>query len=60
MNFDLLDEPDAMVKSNLHFENIYQTGLTGLVKRSDRFAQIDSKTFSVPISVVNICPPVSW
>ena len=37
MNYDLLDESYPMVKSILHFEQIHQTGLTGLDKRSDRF-----------------------
>ena len=39
MNFDLLDESYPMVKSILHFEQVDQTGLTGLEKWSDRFHQ---------------------
>ena len=39
MNFDLLDESYPMVESNLHFEQLDQTGLTGLRGRSDRFPQ---------------------
>jgi len=38
MNFDLLDESYPMVKSILHFEQVDQTGLTGLKKWSDRFS----------------------
>ena len=30
MNFDHLDESYVMVKSNLHFDKIIQTDLTGL------------------------------
>ena len=35
MNLDLLNESYPMVKSILHFEQVDQTGLTGLAKRSD-------------------------
>jgi hypothetical protein len=47
-----------MVQSNLQFDKLVQTGLTGLEERSDRSAQIVQKTFIVPILSVNICPPV--
>ena len=40
MNLDLLDESYPMVKSILHFEQVDQTGLTSLEKRSDRFHQL--------------------
>jgi len=40
MNFDLLDESYPMVKSILHFEQVDQTGLTGLKKWSDRFKEV--------------------
>ena len=40
MHFDRLDEMYTMVKSILHCEQIHQTGLTGLRKRSDRFPQL--------------------
>ena len=40
MNLDLLDTSYTMVKYILHFEQIHQTVLTGLRKRSDRFSQL--------------------
>ena len=39
MNFDLLDESYQIVKSILYFEQVDQTSLTSLGKRSDRFHQ---------------------
>jgi hypothetical protein len=52
MNFDLLDESYPMVKSILHFEQVDQTGLTSLGKRSDRFHQLCqfwSSTYAPPV-----------
>ena len=40
MYFDRLDEIYAMVQSNLQFDKLVWTGLTGLEERSDRSAQI--------------------
>ena len=60
MHFDRLDERNTMVKSNPPFENFAKAGLTALGTRLNRHAQNDSKTLLMPISVVNICPPVSW
>jgi len=60
MHFDRLDEIYAMVQSNLQFDKLVYTGLTGLKERSDRSPQIVQKTLTVPILGVNICPPVSW
>ena len=53
MHFDRLDEIYAMVQSNWHFDNVTQTGLTGLLDRSDRFAQIVQQTQYLPILNVN-------
>ena len=46
MHFDHLDEIYAMVKSNLQFDKLVLTGLTGLHDRSDQFAQIVQQTLT--------------
>jgi len=53
MHFDHLDEIYAMVKSNLQFNKLVLTGLTGLHNRSDRSAQIVQQTSCVPILDAN-------
>jgi len=53
MHFDHLDEIYAMVKSNLQFDKLVLTGLTGLHNRSDRSAQIVQQTSCVPILDAN-------
>jgi len=53
IHFDRLDEIYTMVRSNLQFDKLVKTGLTGLRERSDRSAQIVQKTFIVPILSVN-------
>ena len=59
MHFDRLDEIYAVAQSNLQFDKLVYTGLTGSCERSDRSVQIAPKTLVVPILGVNICPPVS-
>ena len=53
MYFDHLDEIYAMVKSNLQYDKLVLTGLTGFHDRSDRSAQIVQQTWCVPILGVN-------
>ena len=53
MHFDRLDEIYAMVQSNWHFDNVTQTGLTGLQDQSDQFARIVQQTWYLPILDVN-------
>ena len=62
MYFDRLNEIYTMVHFNWHFDNITQTGLTGLYDRSDRFAQIVQQTRYLPILGVNSSVPeeLSW
>ena len=60
MHLDHLDEIYAMVKSNLQFDKLVLTVLTGLHDRSDQSAQIIQQTSCVPILGVNMCPPISW
>ena len=50
MHFDCLDKSYAMVKSNLHFDKVTLTGLTGLCIPVRPVCTI------VPILVVKICP----
>jgi hypothetical protein len=60
MHFDRLDEIYVMEKSNSQFDKVVLSSLNSLYDRSDRFAQIASKSCLVPILSANICPPVSW
>ena len=53
MHFDRIDEICAMVKSNLQFDKLILTSLTGLHDRFDRSAQIIQQTSCVPIFGVN-------
>ena len=53
MHFDCLDEIYAMVQSNLQFDKLVYTGLTGSYERSDRSVQIAQKILVVPILGVN-------
>ena len=53
MHFDRLDKIYAVVQSNLQFDKLVYTGLTGSCERYDRSVQIAQKTFVVPILGVN-------
>ena len=52
MHFDHLDESYAMVKSNLHFDEVTLTGLTGLC------IPVRPISTTMPILIINICPPI--